>query len=283
MEKIGKVMGQLKNTMMELTSEICYKHEKKNGTQIQPMEVMKVSHDGEVFCPLCERERTTNELSIKESQKIKHAINKRKYNVFHNQSIITDKDLLEASFGTYETIEPEEIANEKLARDAFSDYKKGNVFTTWLAGDPGVGKSHLAMSILRNLNESGEKDKKCLFISVDEMFLKIRESFSDKNSRYTEHYFADLLTDVDYLVLDDLGTETGGSGTTKTSSDFVMRVLYAATNGRQNKPTIVTTNLSREELSRMYDGKLVSRLMKNIFVINFKETTDKRIRKHEII
>lgn len=281
MEAIGDVMSLLNNTRMESTSEICYKHERNSNGKIQTLEIKKVSHEGEIFCPLCERERTTQELSIEESMKIKRAMNIRKYNVFHNQSVLKDEDLLDASFTTYLANKPEEIKNKELAVDALADYKFGDTFTTWFAGDPGVGKSHLSMSILRNLNEWGEKDRSCLFISVDEMFLKIRNSFDDKESRYTEHYFADLLTSVDYLVLDDLGTETGGSGTRKTASDFVMRVLYAITNGRQNKSTIVTTNLTRGELVKMYDGKLVSRIMKNIEVINFENTTDKRIKKHK--
>lgn len=279
---MADVMGRFKNTRMGLTSEICYKHETQVNGKVYVKEIKKVSFDDEVFCPLCERERTTQELSEQEEMKIKQSMSKRNYNVFHNQSILMDEDLLDASFTTYQTIKPEEIKNKEIATKAFASYKNGETFTSWFAGDPGVGKSHLAMSILRNLNETGNKDKSCLFVSIDEMFLRIRNSFDDKESRYTEHYFADLLTSVDYLVLDDLGTETGGSGTKKTASDFVMRVLYAITNGRQNKSTIITTNLTRPELEKMYDRKLVSRLMKNIYVIKFEDTTDKRIRKHEI-
>ena len=282
MQAMADVMSRLNNTRMGLTSEICYEHKVLANGREYVKEIKKISFDGEIFCPLCERERTTQELSDEEDLKIKIAMGRRKYEVFHRQSVLTDEDLLDASFTTYVASEEEEIHNKKLASKAFASYKDGGTFTTWFAGDPGVGKSHLGMSILRNLNESGEKNKSCLFISVDEMFLRIRDSFDNKDSRYTESYFANLLTDVDYLVLDDLGTETGGTGTKKTASDFVMRVLYAITNGRQNKSTIVTTNLTREELVRMYDRKLVSRLMKNIYVINFEETTDKRIKKYEI-
>ena len=282
MQAIADVISQLNNTRMGLTSEICREHKVHANGKEYVKEIKKISFDGEVFCPLCERERTTQELSEEEDLKIKRAMGRRKYDKFHNQSVVTDEGLFEASFTTYAATKKEEIRNKELASKAFTSYRDGGTFTTWFAGDPGVGKSHLGMSILRNLNESGEKDKSCLFISVDEMFLRIRDSFDNKDSRYTEHYFAKLLTDVDYLVLDDLGTETGGSGTKKTASDFVMRVLYAITNGRQNKSTIVTTNLTREELEKMYDRKLVSRLMKNIFVINFEETTDKRIKKYGI-
>lgn len=258
---------------MDLTSNICDQHPLRTKKPIY-----KIIVDGEEVCPLCESERMTQELSEEEDLKIKRAMNGRNYNTFRSQSILTDTGLLDASFTNYETSEPESATNKQRAADAFSNYKQGQTFNTWLTGVPGVGKSHLAMSILRNLNETGEKDKSCLFVSVDEMLLRIRDSFGNKESRYTEHYFVDLLSSVDYLVLDDLGAETGGTGTTKQATDFTLRVLYAIANSRQNKSTIVTTNLTRGALIKMYDPKLVSRLMKDTYLIKFDVATDKRIK-----
>lgn len=277
MNAISDVMKSLNNTRMGFTDEICYEHERRSNGKIQTLETMKVSHEGEVFCPLCERERTTKELSEYEDMKIKRAMSRRQYNVFHNQNVLTDIGLLDASFTTYETTEKEEIDNKEKATKAFTKYKAGETFNTWFTGVPGVGKSHLAMSIVRNLNETGEQDKSCLFVSIDEMLLRIRSSFDNKESRYTESYFADLLSSVDFLVLDDLGAETGGTGTKKQATDFTLRVLYAIANGRQNKSTIITTNLTSDALVRMYDPKLVSRLGKDMFRIEFKTTVDKRL------
>ena len=278
MQSIAEVINKLGNTMMGLTSETCDKHTVNANGRILEREIQMISHDGEVFCPLCERERSTKELSEAEDAKIKRFMAGQKYKTFENRSVLTDKGLLDSSFGNYETLEKEEIDNKDRAVAAFKRYKEGEVFNTWLTGIPGVGKSHLAMSILRNLNESGDKDKSCLFVSVDEMLMRIRDSFNNKESRYTESYFVDLLSGVDYLVLDDLGAETGGTGTRKTATDFTLRILYAVANGRQDKSTIVTSNLSRTALESMYDPKFVSRLMKNTHLINFKETKDKRIR-----
>lgn len=261
---------------MDSTSNICDKHPLRVKKPIY-----KVLFEGKEVCPVCESNRQTENLSILEDIKIKTAKSKVDYNAFLNKSILTDVGLLEASFGNYEVNEPEIEKNKKLAIDAYDKYKNGDVFNTWLTGSPGVGKSHLAMSILRNLNESGEKDKQCLFISVDEMLLKIRDSFSNKESKYTEFYFVDLLSKVDFLVLDDLGAETGGTGTSKKASDFTLRVLYSIANARQNKSTIITSNLTRIELTKMYDPKLVSRLMKDTYLIKFESTSDKRIKKIE--
>lgn len=106
---------------------------------------------------------------------------------------------------------------------------------------------------------------------------KIKDSFSNRQSKYTERYFVDLLSSVDFLVLDDVGAETGAIDTDKTASDFVQRILYAITTTRQDKATILTTNLSSEVLFKMYDKKLVSRLLKNPKYVLFKETKDKRL------
>ncbi|MEK5070746.1 ATP-binding protein [Sporosarcina sp. FSL K6-1508] len=283
MRAVADVMGRVSNARIGTTSEICYEHEVQANGKEYVKEIKKISFDGEVFCPLCERNRTTQELSDHEDMKIKQSMNRRNYNAFHNQSVLTDIGLLDASFGSYEAGEPETetAVNKKRALDAFDNYKQGKMFNTWFTGVPGVGKSHLAMSILRNLNESGEKDKSCLFVSVDEMLSRIRNSFDDKESRYTEHYFSNLLSSVNFLVLDDLGAETGATGTDKRASDFTMRVLYAIANGRRDKSTIVTSNLSKAELVKMYDGKLVSRLMGAMYKIHFKNTVDKRIREVE--
>jgi len=261
---------------MDSTSKVCENHPLREKKPI-----FKVMFEGNEVCPVCESNRNTEELSNQEDLKIKGVMNKVDYGTFRNRSILVDKGLLEASFGNYETCESETETNKSRALEAFSKYKNGNIFNTWLTGSPGVGKSHLAMSILRNLNETGEKDKQCLFISVDEMLLKIRNSFGDKESKYTEFYFVDLLSKVDYLVLDDLGAETGGTGTDKKATDFTLRVLYSIANARQNKSTLITTNLSRTALEKMYDRKLVSRLMKDTYLINFKETKDKRIKNIE--
>lgn len=276
MESIGDVIGNLPNIKMDLTSEICDKHPLRKNKPVYRMVI-----DGEEVCPLCETERMSEELGRDQQERIDSSLKMSDYNTFLEKSILTDIGLLGASFGTYETDEPEAVANKQRAMNAFTKYKQGEVFNTWFTGNPGVGKSHLAMSILRNLNESGEKDKRCLFVSVDEMLLRIRASINNKESKYTEHYFADLLSNVDYLVLDDLGAETGGTGTKKKATDFTLRVLYAIANGRQNKSTLVTTNLSRVALIDMYDPKLVSRLMKDTYLIKFENTIDKRIKNIE--
>ena len=54
--------------------------------------------------------------------------------------------------------------------------------------------------------------------------------------------------------MDDLGTELSGQ--------FVTSALYTLINDRlmESKPTIISTNLSEDELSRRYNPQIASRL-----------------------
>ena len=89
----------------------------------------------------------------------------------------------------------------------------------------------------------------------------------------------DKYAKVDLLVLDDLGGETGFIGTDKVASDFTQRILYHLMNRRQDKSTIITTNLNSKQISAMYDSKVVSRLYKNLGgnIIKFEKSKDRRI------
>lgn len=233
-----------------------------------------IVNDREV-CPVCWRDEQTRLLEEKETKEVHQFLAERKLKTLEESSLLQDKTLLNASFDTFIAETSEERANKQQTMQYVEKYKQGHTFNLWFYGNPGVGKSHLSMSLLKALSSL---EVSCLFIDIDEMLRKIRGSFNDSDSPYTEDYFIDLLTSVDFLVLDDLGAETGNIDTNKAATDFTSRVLRAIINGRQHKSTIVTTNLKSEKLLKMYDPKLISRMMRNIKTIVFKDTKDKRIR-----
>jgi len=231
--------------------------------------------NGEESCPRCFCEKENAAFEVEFKAEIQQQQAKVKFNTLANKSLIQDKTLLDATFDSYIAQSNEEQVNKQQALRFVERYQQGHQFNLWFNGKPGVGKSHLSMSILKVLNSLHVS---CLYIDIDEMLRKIRSSFNDKESPFTEQYFIDLLTNVDYLVLDDLGAETGNIDTNKQATDFTSKVLRAVVNGRQDKSTIVTTNLSSKALMNMYDPKLISRMMKNLETILFTETSDKRIK-----
>lgn len=229
--------------------------------------------DGQEVCPRCQTEKWNKELERETSIEMIRIKKQETQRIFETKSLLQDKTLLNASFETYQTSASEERVNKQQALRYAEEYKQGQQFNLWFYGKPGVGKSHLAMSMLKELNSL---DTSCLFIDIDEMLRKIRASFKTDNG-YSEDYFIDLLTKVDFLVLDDLGAETGNIDSDKIASDYTSKVLRAVVNGRQDKSTIITTNLASDKLLKMYDPKLISRMMKNVKVIKFEHTKDKRI------
>jgi len=277
---------------MALTSNECLKHTYRKGGEdvVKPIPMMLV--EGKEVCPRCQVEEQTKELEQVENSKFKQLEKLRKYNTLYKESHVSDETILTATFQNYTVERPkdntdkklmasyrEQNRNKQLMLDILKDLKEGQVFNVILQGVPGAGKSHLAYALLQELNNhdrDADPKKTCLFVSVDEMIRLIKDSFNNKESKYTEQYFIDLLSSVDYLVLDDLGAETGSIETLKAATDFVQRVLYGVMNARQGKVTIVTFNLSGEALFAMYDKKVVSRLLRKPRYVTFKDTKDKR-------
>jgi DNA replication protein DnaC len=239
------------------------------------IQVQKMVVNGSVVCPRCELDKDQRRLENKLQEHFDTVNQREQYNTLSKKSILEDQTLVNARFKTFKTVIDEEVRNKSAAVDHLHRYKDGETFNTILQGKPGSGKSHLSYSILWELNE--KRTGACLFINIQAMIRKIKDSFNNKESKHTEEYFVTLLSDVDFLVLDDLGAETGAIDSDKAATDFVQRILYAVTTVRQNKATIITTNLSGQKLFSMYDEKLVSRLFKRPKYIIFKETTDKRI------
>lgn len=229
------------------------------------------------FCPVCSSEKieSTHKVETIEMTE-RHENNASEW--LMKRSIYLDSTIRMARFESYDTDDEETTENKKRALTIVRDYYEGATYNTILQGKPGTGKSHLAISILKYINEYTKEPKKCLFVSVDELMRRIKASFDDRKSIYTEANMVRLLSDADYLVLDDLGAETGSIHSDKVATDYTTQILYAVLNARQDKPTIFTTNLSNENLIKKYDTKLISRMFKGAegHFIRFSKTTDKR-------
>lgn len=121
-----------------------------------------------------------------------------------------------------------------------------------LTGKTGCGKTHLAVSIVREL-VLRSCDVRCKFITAPELLFEIRATFNSKNE-VTEDEIINKYSSCELLILDDLGAEK--------TSDFSMQTLYLIIDRRNRnlKPTIVTTNLSLAEIEEKIDARIASRL-----------------------
>lgn len=257
------------NADIEKVSEKCNRHnvhkQKFKGRNMTPI------------CPLCQREKIEKEDKKRVSEELKKAERFETYGWLNRLSLITDDTIKKASFQTSNVVtDGEQRQNFKNGYQVAKDYLSGATYNTLLVGKPGTGKSHLAMSILKEVNEKSNPYRKCLFISVDEMMRQIKDSFNNMGSKWTEAMLVEKAIKADLIVLDDLGAEIGLLNNNSKSSDFVGRVLTSVLNGRQNKPTIITSNLKYSDIERKYDDRIKSRLKIGKHTIQFVETEDQR-------
>ena len=112
----------------------------------------------------------------------------------------------------------------------------------FLGGESGRGKTSLAISALKAIMEQGHIG---LFVMSTELFKRIRATFN-KASHETEDELLRAVTQVPWLVLDDLGVE----GTT----EFILGELYYIIQKRRQQGlyTIFTSNLSMSDLGRRW-------------------------------
>jgi DNA replication protein DnaC len=115
-----------------------------------------------------------------------------------------------------------------------------------LRGSCGTGKTHLAIAILKELIQ--KKKVTCLFRGYSALLKQIQATYSrqviadeDTGIVLTEYSILRDVTEVDLLVLDDLGAER--------SSEWALSMLYHVINERYNArlTTIITTNLPWDE------------------------------------
>ncbi len=92
-----------------------------------------------------------------------------------------------------------------------------------------------------------------MFTTAPELLLNIREAFSEKTT-VTEREVIEKYSDVDLLLLDDLGAEKQSSWSITTLFLIIDRRL------REMLPTVITSNLSLGAIKTVLSKRLASRL-----------------------
>jgi DNA replication protein DnaC len=121
------------------------------------------------------------------------------------------------------------LAVKKFANDFPNESRPGLLLT----GEPGTGKTHLAIAAMRQIIAKGHE---CLFCDYQTLLNSIRSGYdSSSNSSDKEAYRTAL--DAEVLVLDDLGAQR----VTDWVEDTVTSIITYRCNNR--KALIATTNL----------------------------------------
>lgn len=147
---------------------------------------------------------------------------------------------------------------EKLKKyaDNFSSTSKNLIFT----GKTGTGKTFLSQAIASEIANNGNVS---LFLTSSALNnIAIENMYSSPSAAKTTN---DILETCDFLVIDDLGAE-------RLLNKITLENLYVLISARleNQKPFLVTTNLTFDELAARYGDRLFSRLTSNKTVtINF--------------
>lgn len=207
-------------------------------------------------CPDC---RDTGYINTPDGLKEKcHCFRKQELTLLYEQSNIQDMVARE-NFSTlsYEYYQGEDLERFQKAvkiADNFVQNFKQDYHNLFFYGTVGTGKSFLSGCVAGELLKQGYS---VIYFSSAGLFETLaRYSFNTKEKDALYNFYEDLYS-CDLVILDDLGTEVTNS--------FVTSQLFACLNERhlRRKSTIISTNLSLEELRDRYSDRVFSRITSN--------------------
>lgn len=240
--------------------------------EIEIREDEYIGEDGFYYCEKCHTKRTTSWIEGRkvrcickcqkeemEAQEEKIWLEKKAADI----EKLKEQSLLGARYRNA-TFNTAELGHNETFDHAFNRCKKycevykqvlDKGLGIYLYGDKGSGKTFLTACMVNDLTS---KYQTCLLTNFSDISLKIRSTFNGKGD---ETRFLEKLAEIDFLFIDDIGTERVRNGDEDT---WLQERIYEIINTRYNnmKPTIFTSNHNLKDLinSRGYMSKTVERI-----------------------
>ncbi len=142
--------------------------------------------------------------------------------------------------------------------EEFDNPEKKNLLFT---GNTGLGKSFLSSCIAKELLKQG---KTVLYQTAPVMLDTIMDYRFGKDNSSKDIY--DSLLNVDLLIIDDLGTECINN---MKFSELFNIINTRLLNSNKVTKTIISTNLSLDNLFATYDERIVSRFVGHYHICHF--------------
>lgn len=240
--------------------------EKAIDIKAQQIELLLIHNLSADFLELhyhCEKCQDTGHIGNEKCKCFKQAIADFMYTGSNIRDILKDENFNKFSFDYYsdDTIDPTTGLSPRsntqkivaYAKSFIKNFDKAHDNLLFL-GNTGVGKTFLANCIAKELLDRGYT---VIYLTAFRLFeiLEKHKFGRDENSTYNAANQFEYILDCDLLIIDDLGTELANSFTTSQ--------LYLIINERllKQRSTIISTNLSLDNLNTNYSERIYSRII----------------------
>ena len=232
----SKIRSKFKNTKKELYSQL-----KKAGVDIQNLYP-------KYECPKC---KDTGNINGEYCECFKKAL---------SQELIKESGLSDTNLPDFDKISYDIVKNKqqkenyiticKLLKDYINIIPNNTKHIVTLSGQVGVGKTYLLNACV---NEAIKRNLYCVYttaFNLNQDMLKYHNASITNKEQILEKYLT-----CELLCIDDLGTEN-------ILKNVTLEYLYLIINERliAHKNTIITTNLTPEQIMQVYDERILSRI-----------------------
>ena len=172
---------------------------------------------------------------LKEKQEIKDFYIKQINKLFKNNNL--GKRQLNSTFENYKITDKNKTVYENIKKYT-TKLIEGNIDKgLFITGTYGVGKTFIASCIA---NELIKNDIPVIFGTLIQLLDCIKNTYKDEEISDKEYIY--LYSNVDLLIIDDLGKEK--------TTEWVLEKLFLIVNNRYNNylPIVITTNYNRNQL-----------------------------------
>lgn len=223
-------------------------HCEKHGPYEQKYIEMMGKQISQSSCPKCSEERDLAEderqrqiREFERQNRIRHCV----------ESFKVPRRFQEAMFDNYTPTaeQAQKIFENCKAYAANFDKMFANGAGLILSGRLGTGKTHLAIAIGKHVATHGYEAR---YTNLQQLVRDVRSTWDDKE--LSEDMVIKKYIGHDLLIIDEVGVQSG--------TDNERNILFEIINGRYElvKPTIVISNLTRDEIAQLISERSVDRI-----------------------
>lgn len=148
----------------------------------------------------------------------------------------------------------------KQAHEISERIANGEIVHAVLTGNTGTGKTHTAMGMLYQILELTKYRYKVAFVDFRELLARRKQAIGDKDMTAQLNRTMQRIKKADVVVIDDFGSENAQGGNNTQATQYNTELANELLSARENKNTIITTNVIGADLRKMYGERSTSRI-----------------------